>query len=84
MNSKQRKTLSAIFSDPVKATILWTDIESLLLSLGCEKKEGAGSRVGFSLNGVDIVIHRPHPRKETDKGTVKSVCKFLINAGAKP
>ena len=81
MNSKQRKTLEAVFTDPVKAGILWVDIESLMLSLGALVKEGAGSRVGFSLNGVDLIVHRPHPRKETDKGAVKSVRKFLINAG---
>lgn len=84
MNGKQQKTLTAIFTDPVKASILWADVESLLLSLGADKKEGAGSRVGFSLNGVDIVVHRPHPQKETDKGAVKSVRKFLTNAGVKP
>ena len=42
MNSKQRKTLAAIFTDPVKANILWVDVESLLLSLGADSKEGAG------------------------------------------
>jgi len=84
VNGKQQKTLTAIFTDPVKASILWADVESLLLSLGADKKEGAGSRVGFSLNGVDIVVHRPHPQKETDKGAVKSVRKFLTNAGVKP
>lgn len=84
MNNKQRKTLEAIFSDPVKSNVLWADIESLLLSLGALTKEGAGSRVAFSLNDVDLIIHRPHPRKETDKGAVKSVRKFLINAGVKP
>jgi len=84
MNSKQRKTLESIFKDPVKSNILWSNIESLLLSLGADMKEGAGSRVGFSLNGVDIVFHRPHPKKETDKGAVKSVRKFLSNAGVKP
>jgi hypothetical protein len=84
MNSKQRKTLEAIFSDPVRAGIAWADIQSLLLSLGSTKREGAGSRVGFSLNDVDIVIHRPHPRKESDKGAVKSVRRFLINAGVRP
>lgn len=84
MNNKQRKTLEAIFTDPVKSNILWTNIESLLLSLGSLSKEGAGSRVAFSLNDVDIIIHRPHPRKETDKGAVISVRKFLINAGVKP
>ena len=31
MNSKHRKTLEAIFSDPVKADIKWVDIEKLSL-----------------------------------------------------
>lgn len=84
MNNKQRKVLQAIFYDPVLSSIAWSDIESLLLSLGAETREGSGSRVGFSLNGVDIIVHRPHPRKETDKGAVKSVHKFLINVGVKP
>jgi len=84
VNSKQRKVLLAIFADPVLSSIAWSDIESLLLSLGAEIREGSGSRVGFSLNGVDIIVHRPHPRKETDKGAVKSIRKFLGNAGVKP
>ncbi len=84
MNSKQRKVLQTIYTDPVLSSITWNDIESLLLSLGAEKREGSGSRVGFSLNGVDIIVHRPHPRKETDKGAVKSIRKFLSNAGVKP
>lgn len=84
VNSKQLKTLAAIFTDPVKANILWADVESILMSLGADKKEGAGSRIGFSIHGVDIVVHRPHPQKETDKGAVKSIRTFLINAGVRP
>jgi hypothetical protein len=84
VNSKQLKTLEAIFENTVKANISWADIESLLLSLGCTSKEGAGSRGGFSLNGIDIVIHWPHPKKETDRGAVRSVRAFLINAGVTP
>lgn len=84
MNNKQRKILEAIYADPVKSNIIWTSVESLLLSLGAEMREGSGSRVGFSLNGVDIVFHRPHPRKETDKGAIKSLRKFLSNAGVYP
>jgi len=83
MNNKQLRTLEAVFTDPVKSNIFWADIESLLLSLGALMKEGSGSRIAFSLNDVDIIMHRPHPRKETDKGAVKSVRKFLINAGVK-
>ncbi len=39
---------------------------------------------GVSLNGVKAVFHRPHPRKETDKGALMSLRKFLINAGCSP
>ena len=43
--------------------------------------EGRGSRVRVSLSDVRAVFHRPHPRKETDKGAVRSVRRFLIAAG---
>ena len=53
----------------------------LLLALGAELSEGSGSRVRVALNGVRAVFHRPHPQKETDKGAVKSVRRFLQEAG---
>jgi hypothetical protein len=84
VKNKQRKVLQAIFTEPVLSSIAWSDIESLLMALGAERCEGSSSRVGFSLNSVDIIIQRPHPKKETDKGAVKSIRKFLTNAGVKP
>lgn len=84
MNSKQRKTLAAIFSDPVNASIAWSDIESLLMACGAQKYEGRGSRVRFAMNGILATFHRPHPEPTTDKGAVKSVRRFLENAGVKP
>jgi len=84
MKSKHRKTLRAIFEDPVHANILWQDIESLLVALGAEISEGRGSRVRIVLNDIRAVFHRPHPRKETDKGAVKSMRRFLIEAGVEP
>jgi len=30
------------------------------------------------------VFHRPHPGKEADKGTLKSMRRFLVEAGVKP
>jgi hypothetical protein len=81
MNSKTRKTLEAVFKNPALATILWQDIEGLLLALGAELSEGEGSRVRIKLNGVRAVFHRPHPQKTTDKGTVGSLRRFLVNAG---
>lgn len=81
MGSKRRQTLSAIFEDPVRANIARQDIESALIWLGAEIKEGAGSRVRIALNGIRAVFHRPHPQKETDKGAVKSLRRFLTEAG---
>jgi hypothetical protein len=84
MIGKHRKTLQAIFADPVRANIPWADVEGLFIASGAEVSEGRGSRVRVSLNGVDAVFHRPHPRKETDKGALKSVRRFLREAGLEP
>ena len=53
----------------------------MLVAVGAEISEGRGSRVRVCLNGVRAVFHRPHPQKETDKGSVKSVRRFLEAAG---
>ncbi|MBK8164451.1 MAG: type II toxin-antitoxin system HicA family toxin [bacterium] len=84
MNSRQRGTLAAIFETPTRADIDWDDVVSLLSGLGAEVSEGRGSRVRVALNGIRAVFHRPHPRKVTDKGAVKSVREFLVQAGVTP
>ena len=84
MRKKHQQTLEAIFEDPVKANIAWRDVESLLLALGGEISEGSGSRVRVVLNEVRAIFHRPHPRPEANKGAVKSVRRFLKEAGVKP
>ncbi|MBC7907433.1 MAG: type II toxin-antitoxin system HicA family toxin [Rhodospirillaceae bacterium] len=81
MNSKQQSTLDDIFRDPVLSSIPWTDIERLFVALGARISEGNGSRIRVSLNGRLATYHRPHPQKETDKGCVKSVRRFLTGAG---
>ncbi len=45
MNSKQKKTLAAIFKDPASGTIEWAAIENLLVAAGADVIEGNGSRV---------------------------------------
>jgi hypothetical protein len=84
MNKKQRQTLKEVFSLPVRSDIKWTSIENLFKALGAEVSQGRGSRVRVSLNGVKAVFHEPHPEKETDKGAVKAVKEFLVNADIKP
>ncbi len=51
------------------------------MALGAERDEGSGSRIRFVLNGVRATCQRPHPRKETDRGAVKSVRRFLEEGG---
>ena len=84
MGPKQQRTLEAIFKDPVRSNIAWRDIEAMLEAAGAEITEGSGSRVRLALNGVRAVFHRPHPQKETDKGAVKSMRRFLTEAGVTP
>ena len=83
MNAKQKKTLGDIFHKPVKSSVLWSDVESLFKAYGAHIEEGSGSRVCIMLNDVVAVFHRPHPEKETDKGSLKSIRHFLVNAGVK-
>ena len=84
MNSKQKKTLKAIFTNPVSPSIAWKDIEKLLIAVGCKIDEGRGSRVRIVNGDVFAVFHRPHPSKETDRGAVVSVREYLIKIGVKP
>ena len=84
LSRKHQATLEAVFATPVRASITWADIEALFLACGAEMSEGSGSRVRVALNGVRAVFHRPHPQKETDKGAVKSVRRFLAEAGIEP
>jgi hypothetical protein len=84
LSRKHRATLEWIFAEPVRASIAWMDIEALLRACGAEISAGSGSRVRVALRGRRAVFHRPHPRKETDKGAVKSVRRFLIEVEIMP
>lgn len=81
MSGKHQRTLARIFELPVRGDIAWRDIEAVLKALGAAISEGSGSRVRVLLHGVRAVFHRPHPRKETDKGVVVAVREFLLSAG---
>ncbi len=76
LGKKQKKVLDCIFENPIRSDVEWKDIENLLTSLGADISEGRGSRVRIYLNGIRAVFHRPHPKKETDKGALKSIRRF--------
>jgi hypothetical protein len=81
MNSRHRKTLAALFEEPVPATLEWRRIEALFLALGAEMAEGGGSRVAFVLNGRRADFHRPHPGKEAKRYQVRAAREFLESSG---
>lgn len=84
MNSKQKRTLASVFKDPVSASLVWKDIESLLVSVGAEVIEGNGSRVRFHKDGVIAAFHRPHPKKEAKPYQVRDARAFLRQLGVEP
>jgi len=83
LGKKHQRTFDSIFESPVRSNVKWDDIENMLKALGAELTEGRGSRVRIYLNKVRAVFHRPHPQKETDKGALKSMRRYLKEAGVK-
>jgi hypothetical protein len=84
MSRKHEKTRAALFAEPVRSNITWNDVESLVKSLGAVVTQGEGSRVNITLNGMRIVLHKPHPEKEISKSAVRTIREFLTNAGEAP
>jgi hypothetical protein len=83
MNNKHRKTLQAVFANPVNGNIEWSRIEVLLVALGCTVIEGSGSSVTFEKNGKRAYFHRPHPQKEALRYRVTDARHFLESIGVK-
>ena len=77
MKAKHKKTIGAIFSDPVNGHIEWRKIEALFIALDCRVIEGSGSSVTFERDGIRSYFHRPHPAKAALKYRVKDARKFL-------
>ena len=84
MNSKHRKTLQVIFTKPTLGTVVFRDVEALLLAVGCELTEGAGSRVRFDKDVAAFLAHRPHPGKEAKRYQIEQAREFLAQIGVTP
>lgn len=78
LNNKQRKTLEAIFEQPTRLNISWSDVEKLFIALGGEIIEGKGSAIKVSIDGDLAYFHRPHPNKEAKRYQIDDARKFLI------
>jgi hypothetical protein len=84
VNTRHRRTLEAVFKEPVSATIAWADIEALLIASGAQTIEGRGSRVRFCCGDEIQTFHRPHPAKEAKRYQVRDARGFLIRLGITP
>lgn len=84
MNATHRKTLAAVFAEPVSASIERRRIEALLVAAGCRVIEGNGSRVRFEKDGLVATFHRPHPAKEAKPYQVRDAKRYLEDLGIKP
>ena len=84
MNVKQRRTLAALFAIPTRAKVRFADVAALIVALGGEVREGAGSRVAFELKGKRIYLHRPHPGREAKRYQVEEVREFLRSLEIRP
>ena len=76
MNSAHRKTLVALFAEPVNGALEWRRIEALLLAVGCKVVKGSGSSVMFVSGGLKVRFHRPHPGKEALRYRVRDARTF--------
>ena len=67
MHGKHRRTLAAVFRDPVSGTLDWAAVEGLLIAAGARVIEGRGSRVRFEKDGEIDTFHRPiQPGRQSD------------------
>ena len=76
--------MEKMFQTPTPADIRWTDIVSMPNAAGVDIHERSGSRVLLKKEQKGIVVHRPHPEPETDRGTVRLIVDFLKKTEVRP
>jgi hypothetical protein len=82
--SRHERTLSAMRRHPRPSNLRWADIESLLVHLGAMVREGRGSAISVTLNGITAYFHRPHPSDKARKWQIETALGLLDEAGADP
>jgi hypothetical protein len=84
VNARQAKTLSAIFAHPTPSNIRWNEIVSLIEAVGDVDEKRAGSRVAFTVGGLTLITHKPHPGSEVGRAGIRDTRDFLKDAGITP
>ncbi len=81
MNAKHKKTLAALFAQPIPKSLAYRDVAALLKALDCIQFEAEGSRVVFARETSKVLLHRPHPGKEVKDYQIKKIKAFLEEIG---
>lgn len=81
MQNRHRKTLETIFRPPTSTSLVFADIEALIVHLGGSVHEREDSRVKLVLGQHQWRCHRPHPGKEARRYQVEEAREFLLRAG---
>ncbi len=79
---KLEKLIERLKSYPKDFT--FDEMQTLLIALGFElsnKGKTSGSRVKFFKDGICIILHKPHPRKELLTYQLKQVVEILSEEG---
>jgi len=84
LGRRHARTLESIFALPTPATIRWAEFAALVKAIGGNLTERESSRVAVTLQGRTMVIHKPHPRPEIKRSTVRDIRDFLFAAGVSP
>ena len=82
--SRHGRTLNAMRRRPRPSNLRWVDIENLLVHLGAVVREGKGSAISVTLNGITAYSHRPHPGDKAKRWHVATALRLLEEAGIDP
>ncbi len=84
LNGKRQATYNAIYKEPKSSDIYGDDVVKLLRYLGCEMRQGDGSRVTFLYEDRRVKMHLPHKKdgkKPLLKYQIEDIRGFLKDIG---
>jgi hypothetical protein len=84
MNSRQEKTLAAIFEKPPRNDIRWAAFESLVKALGGMVTAGSGSHRRIVLGKLKFSLVKPHPKSILKVYQVRELREKLEILGITP
>lgn len=87
--AKSNKTIVAIFDEPTRWDIRWTEIENLIAKLDGEIKKGSGSHRRIKVPDAfgeprRANLSEPHPQPTCKAYTIEALRELLVQTGYEP